>query len=372
MAKAIKQAQSRQNQNRRKGATGQVNRNAGAMGQSGIGQSSMGWSGNSGSNSAIEMLKQDHRKVEGLFEQFEQTDDEQQKEQLAEQICSELIIHMRLEEDLFYPACRHAGVEDDKMDESQVEHDGAKMLVNDLLEADSDTPFFEAKVSVLKEMIKHHVEEEEKPDDGVFAQAQEHDLDDAGLAQQMTRRKQEMQQRGMGRRPIRPVAVGMKDDFRQSMGGYSAGDRFAGENERGYGERSRYEEAEYDRGYDRTGRRSAGYEGGDRDESRYGGSREQPQTYGPRYEEDDRRLRSPYEDEDQDRRYGRGQGGWFGDPRGHAEAARRGWEERRDDDRGPRRSRADDDSRRGGSQGGWFGDSRGHAEASRRGWQHRR
>src|SRR3954470_20671379 len=100
MAKGTKQAQSKQNQNNQnkgKNATGQINRNAGAMGQSG-GQSS----GQSvGSNSAIEMLKQDHRKVEGLFQQFEQAD-EQQKEQLVEQICSELIIHMRLEEGLFY------------------------------------------------------------------------------------------------------------------------------------------------------------------------------------------------------------------------------------------------------------------------------
>jgi hypothetical protein len=363
MAKGTKQAQSKQNQNNQnkgKNATGQMNRNAGAMGQSG-GQSA------GGSNSAIEMLKQDHRKVEGLFQQFEQADDEQQKEQLAEQICSELIIHMRLEEGLFYPACREAGVEDDKMDESQVEHDGAKMLVNDLLESDSDTPFFEAKVSVLKEMIQHHVEEEEKAGEGVFAQAKQHGIDDADLAQQMMRRKQELQQRGVGRRPIRPVAIGMEDDYRQSMGGYSGDERFMGQNERGYGERSRYEQSEYDRGYDRSGRRSGGYEGGSRDEGRYGGSREQ-QDYGRRYEEDDRRLRSPYDDDEDDRRGGRGQGGWFGDSRGHSEAARRGWDERRDDDdRGRRRSRDDDDGR-----GGWFGDSRGHSEASRRGWQHRR
>src|SRR4051794_1556804 len=230
MAKGTKQAQSKQNQNnqnRGKNATGQINRNAGAMGQSG--RQSGGQS--AGSNSAIEMLKQDHRKVEGLFQQFEQADDEQQKEQLVEQICSELIIHMRLEEGLFYPACREAGVEDDKMDESQVEHDGAKMLVNDLLDSDSDTPFFEAKVSVLKEMIKHHVEEEEKPGQGVLAQAKQHDIDDADLAQQMMRRKQEMQQRGVGRRPMRPVAIGMEDDYRQSMGGYSGDERFTGENE---------------------------------------------------------------------------------------------------------------------------------------------
>jgi hypothetical protein len=358
MARGTKQAQGKQ-KNQNKGSSGQTNRNAGAMG----GQSASG-----GSGSAIEMLKQDHRKVEQLFEQFEQADDEQQKEQLAAQICAELIVHTRLEEELFYPACREAGVDDEKMDESQVEHDGAKMLINDLLEADSDTPYFEAKVSVLKEMIKHHVEEEEEPSEGVFAQAQENDLDDAGLAQQMMRFKQELQQRGIGRRPARPVALGMSGDFRSSMGGERMGrsggdERFRGENERGYGASRRYEEDEYEGGYDRGGRRSGGYEGG-WNEGRYGGSREQT-NYGRRYEEDDRRLRSPYDDRDEDRRYGRGQGGWFGDPRGHSEASRRGWEERREDDDGRRRGR-------GGGHGGWFGDSRAHAEASRRGWQHRR
>jgi len=81
--------------------------------------------------SAIEMLKQDHRKVEGLFEQFEQSSDDERKEDLVEQICEALILHMRHEEDIFYPACRKAGVEEDTMDEAQVEHDGAKAFLND-------------------------------------------------------------------------------------------------------------------------------------------------------------------------------------------------------------------------------------------------
>jgi hypothetical protein len=363
-----KQAQAKQSQNKGKSAgsqsSGQTNRNLGASGQ----QPQSGTA-----TSAIEMLKQDHRKVEGLFEQFEQAGDEQQKERLVEQICSELIVHTRLEEEIFYPACREAGVDDEKMDESQVEHDGAKMLINDLLGADSDMPYFEAKVSVLKEMIKHHVEEEEQPGEGVLAQAQEHGIDDADLAREMSQRKQELQQRGIGRRPARPVAIGMSGGMGERKSRYGGDERFRGENERGYGARSRYEEDQYEGGYDRGGRRGSGSEG-DWNEGRYGGSREQMAS-GRRYEEDDRRLRSPYDDRDEDRRYGRGQGGWFGDPRGHSEASRRGSEDRRDEDDGRRRHRSrddDDDRRRGGSHGGWFGDSRAHAEASRRGWQHRR
>ncbi len=354
MARATNQQQSKQSRQQKKGSGAST---------------AMTGATPSGSGSAIEMLKQDHRKVEGLFDQFENADDEQ-KERLVGQICSELIIHTRLEEEIFYPACREAGVEDEKMDESQVEHDGAKMLINDLIEAGSDTPYFEAKVSVLKEMIKHHVEEEEEPSGGVFAQAQEHDIDDADLAQEIIQRRQELQQRGIGRRPARPIAIGPAalgtGAVRGAMGGGRVGnydERFRGGNERGYGASRRYEEDEYEGGYGRGGRRGAGAEG-DWNERRYGG----PQQ-GRRYEEDDRRFRSPYDDRDEDRRYGRGQAGWYGDPRGHSEASRRGWEERRhDEDRRRYRSRDEHD----GGYGGWSGDSRGHAEAARRGWQHRR
>src|SRR5262245_27933479 len=72
---------------------------------------------------AVTLLKTDHRKVEQLFAQFESAQDEQKK-QLVQQICKELVIHTKLEEELFYPACRDHGVEDDLMNEAQVEHDG--------------------------------------------------------------------------------------------------------------------------------------------------------------------------------------------------------------------------------------------------------
>ena len=347
MARAINQQSKQANKEKKQGGgiSADTNRNAGAAGASG---------------SAIELLKQDHRKVEGLFAQFEKAGDEQ-KERLVEQICAELIIHTKLEEDIFYPACREAGVEEGKMDESQVEHDGAKMLINDLLEADTETPYFEAKVMVLKEMIQHHLEEEEEPSEGVFAQAKEHNIDDADLAREITQHKQELQQRGIGRRPARPIAI----DMGRGMGsgarmGYGGDERFRGANERGYGANRRYQEDEYEGGYGRSGRRGAGSEG---------------DWNSRRFEEDDRRFRSPYEDRDEDRRYSRGQSGWYGDPRGHSEASSRGWEERRSDDDDRRRHRPrheDDDERRHGGHSGWYGDSRAHAEASRRGWQHRR
>src|SRR6185369_6970600 len=88
---------------------------------------------------AVALLKADHRKVDGLFKKAEKAKGGA-KEKLVEQICNELIIHTTLEEEIFYPACRSDDVEEDKMDEAQVEHDGAKVLINDVMQVGSDSP----------------------------------------------------------------------------------------------------------------------------------------------------------------------------------------------------------------------------------------
>ena len=92
-------------------------------------------------------------------------------------ICTELNIHTRLEEEIFYPACREAIDDEDLMDEAQVEHDAAKLLIADLTVASGDDPYLDAKVKLLSEMNKHHVAEEEKRGEGVFAKAEQHQVD---------------------------------------------------------------------------------------------------------------------------------------------------------------------------------------------------
>jgi len=157
------------------------------------------------------MLEQDHRKVEALFEEFEQSTDRHEKHELVQQVCAALIVHMLIEEDVFYPQCRDAAGRDDELaallDEAQVEHDSAKMLINELLEADPGSPYWEAKVAVLSEMIRHHVEEEEDPKKGTFAQARARGLDDEALAGRLERLKVELERREAGRHPIRIVAL---------------------------------------------------------------------------------------------------------------------------------------------------------------------
>jgi hemerythrin superfamily protein len=152
---------------------------------------------------AVALLKADHRKGEGLFKKAEKAKGGA-KETLVEQICSELIIHTMLEEEIFYPACRGEDVEEDMMDEAQVEHDGAKVLINDLLSAGADSPMYDAKVTVLSEYIKHHVKEEEQARSGVFAEAKRKGVDMAALGEEIKARKQELMQQAEGEGLPRP------------------------------------------------------------------------------------------------------------------------------------------------------------------------
>jgi hemerythrin superfamily protein len=141
---------------------------------------------------AIALLKADHRKVEDLFEQFEKARDNGRKEKLVKQICTELSIHAMIEGEIFYPACTGQIEDEDLIEESYVEHDGAKVLISELLNSDPDNEFYAAKVSVLSEMIKHHVKEEEKRAEGVFAEAKEAGLDLEALGERLMERKQEL------------------------------------------------------------------------------------------------------------------------------------------------------------------------------------
>lgn len=143
---------------------------------------------------AIALLKEDHRKVENLFEQFEKAREMDRKEKLVKQICTELSIHTMIEEEIFYPTCSGQVKDEDVLEESYVEHDGAKVLIAELIKSSPDDEFYDAKVSVLSEMIKHHVKEEEKRGEGLFAEAKAAGLDMEALGERLMQRKQELMQ----------------------------------------------------------------------------------------------------------------------------------------------------------------------------------
>ena len=110
---------------------------------------------------AIALLKADHRKVEQLFEEFDQARRSDSKARIVEQICTELKIHTIIEEEIFYPAVKPK-IDAAIVEEGVIEHDGAKILINDLAQADPKSDYYDAKVKVLSEEIKHHVAEEER------------------------------------------------------------------------------------------------------------------------------------------------------------------------------------------------------------------
>ena len=144
---------------------------------------------------AIAMLKADHRTVDALFKSYEKA--KGRKAEIAQQICMELLIHMTIEEEIFYPGVKSA-VEDDDLDEAYVEHDGAKVLMAEIEAGSPKDPFYDAKVKVLSEDIKHHVKEEEQPG-GVFAQAKKAGVDMKALGAKMQARKDELKAQMKGK-----------------------------------------------------------------------------------------------------------------------------------------------------------------------------
>ena len=160
---------------------------------------------------AIALLKADHRTVEDLFEKFEKARGNERKRDIAHQVCVELKIHTMIEEEIFYPAFR-GKIEDDTLDEAYVEHDGAKVLINDIEASTPDADFYDAKVTVLSEEIKHHVHEEEAQSEGMFAQCRKTDVDLVALRDRMLARKQELlaQEKSDGLPPAKPAVVNLQ------------------------------------------------------------------------------------------------------------------------------------------------------------------
>lgn len=109
---------------------------------------------------AIDMLEADHRMVEELFDAIEAAQDVDEREQLFVELADALAVHAAIEENIFYPACNSEDTGDTLL-EALEEHLQAKRLLADLLELDPMDDVFMAKIKVLKEAIRHHVEEEE-------------------------------------------------------------------------------------------------------------------------------------------------------------------------------------------------------------------
>lgn len=143
---------------------------------------------------AIALLTADHEKVKKLFADFEKAKDAKRpdddaKQQLVQEICTELTVHAQLEEEIFYPAAREAMDDEDLLDEAEVEHASAKDLIAQLESMEPGDELYDAKVTVLGEYIDHHVQEEQ---DEMFPKVRKAKLNLDDLGAQIVARKEEL------------------------------------------------------------------------------------------------------------------------------------------------------------------------------------
>lgn len=140
---------------------------------------------------ATALLRADHKLVDGLFEEYENTTSVSKKRALVQQICQELIVHTQIEEEIFYPVVKKALKDHDLVPEATVEHETLKSLISQLLDENiaDDKEMYDAKVKVLSEYVKHHVKEEQNE---LFPKVKETKLDLQELGAQMQQRKEEL------------------------------------------------------------------------------------------------------------------------------------------------------------------------------------
>lgn len=147
-------------------------------------------------STVFEMLKEDHDKVKKLFEDFESAEGRERGE-IAKTAIQELEIHADLEERLIYPAIRAELDDADMMNEAVEEHHLVHVLIAELKKLKSGDEKFQAKFSVLSELVKHHIQEEE---DEMFPKAEACDIDWESLEATVLKRKETLMAKASGRK----------------------------------------------------------------------------------------------------------------------------------------------------------------------------
>jgi hypothetical protein len=142
---------------------------------------------------ATKLLSADHKEVKKLFKDYEKLvkaeGADEEKQALAEQICTMLTVHATIEEEIFYPAAREAMEEQDLLDEAEVEHASAKDLIAQIRGMSPSDELYDAKVTVLGEYVDHHVQEEEKE---LFVKVRKADIDLKEIGMALESRKQQL------------------------------------------------------------------------------------------------------------------------------------------------------------------------------------
>ena len=140
-------------------------------------------------SSVTDMLREDHKKVKGLFEEFEQATDAKAKQRIVETALTELEVHSKLEEELIYPAIRSEIDDEDLMDEALEEHHVVHGLLGELKKMKASDERYDAKFTVLAENVRHHIKEEESE---MFPKAEDCEIDWEALCSQVMKRKEQL------------------------------------------------------------------------------------------------------------------------------------------------------------------------------------
>lgn len=139
--------------------------------------------------SATQLIRRDHKKVEGLFDKFDQAKKADAKKRICEQVIRELEIHAKLEEEIFYPAVKKYVGDEDMLAEAKQEHQQAKEIIRELKKANAEDAELDDKFSELVESVKHHVEEEEGE---MLPKAEESEMNLEECGEEMAQRKEEL------------------------------------------------------------------------------------------------------------------------------------------------------------------------------------
>lgn len=110
---------------------------------------------------ALELLKMQHDEVDDLIAQIEDSDDGEEKMELFQELADKLAAHSTIEEKLFYPSVTEDQTEEQLLEATE-EHLAVKRVLADMLEMEATDDRFDAKLSVLKEQVRHHARDEEE------------------------------------------------------------------------------------------------------------------------------------------------------------------------------------------------------------------
>ncbi len=285
----------------------------------------------------FELLRAQHKELKALAEKVAKGGNGQGQMGSLRELCRDWLKHARLEAEIVFPMLEQAGVDAGALHQAEIERDLGLVLVRNMMQREEGDDVLNSEIKVFCEMVPRLARLEER---SLLAKAKRAGLDSMSLGrslkEEISRSEQEAEEEFsiLSPRYLRGVGGSSEKEYQMPMRGQ---------------ERERDEQGRFMDEDDRRGGSRGGYSSRGRSSSSRGG----------RHEDDDER-------------------GWHGDPRGHSEAARRGWEHRRggggryeddyEDERYSSRGRSGGGSRSGRSQGGWFGDSEGHSQAARRGW----